>query len=75
MEVLKHTDDHQATLMRDVFEALEGKEVIVWLDGCHTPLGGKLEKYNGQILQLTSPHATKNTYIPVGVVVAISSDE
>ncbi len=73
MDFSNHTDT-SFVCMRDVFEGLMGKEVVVWLNGGKSPLGGTLHKRVGSVLHLTSPHSIKNTYIPVDAVIAISSD-
>jgi hypothetical protein len=59
--------------MRDVYDALLGKNVIVYTVG--SILAGKLEQYNGFLLRLTSAHAIANTYIPVAQIVAICSND
>ena len=71
MKVLDHTEERQPTFIRDVYEALIGKEVTVKITGA-SPAHGKLEAYNGYILQVVDTGMT--TYISVGNVAAISED-
>lgn len=75
MEILDHTNDHSPTFMRDVYYHLIGENVIVYLSGCHTAIGGKLQNYNGAVIHLTSDTGINNTYIPADKIIAICSEK
>lgn len=75
MEILEHTQEHSPTFMRDVFYNLIGESVVIYLSGCHTALGGKVQSYNGAILHLTSTGSIGNTYIPADKIIAICSEK
>ena len=75
MDILEHTNEQSPTFMRDVYHALVGENVIVYLNGCHTALGGKLEHFNGAVVHLTSGTGINNTYIPVDKIIAICSEK
>lgn len=75
MEILDHTDDHQATFMNHIYEALIGKGVVISLSNGQY-MGGVLTQYNGYVIKLTASAASiTNTYIPVGSIVAVSSND
>lgn len=71
MQILQHTDEHTPTLMRDVFEALIGKKVVINTNG---PMyqGGTLDSYNGHVIKLTGCDGM-NTYVMCDRIVSISS--
>lgn len=75
MKILDHTDEHQPTLMRDIFANLIGEDVIVHVSGATHPFGGKLVSHNVYVIQLTSTNGMQNTYIPTAHIVAIDSDK
>lgn len=71
MQILQHTDEHRPTFMRDVFEALIGKNVVINTNGAFCQ-GGILDSYNGHVIKLTG-HNGMNTYIACDKIVSISS--
>ena len=75
MQILEHTNDHSPTYMRDIYYALVGEDVTVYLSGSHTALSGKLQNYNGAVIHLTSNVGTNNTYIPADKIIAICSEK
>lgn len=73
MKILDHTKEHQPTLLRDVIEALVGKEVVVF---GHYTITGKLVAYNGHLLHVHDEHNTiKDYYISAVTVGAIALRE
>lgn len=74
MEILDHTDDHQPTLMRDVFEKLIGHKVYVYAKGQDHSFAGKLVAYNGLMLHVQGDNNI-NYYMHIGDVAVIGSDK
>lgn len=74
MEVLDHTDEHQPTLMRDVYEQLVGQKVFVYAKGQDHSFAGKLIKYNGYMLHVLGDNNI-NYYMHTGDVAVIGSDK
>lgn len=74
MKLLQHTDDHQATYMRDIYEPLLGSIVNVFTKGSHI-IRGTLQDYNTILIHITNQTGLHNTYIKCDEVVAISSDK
>lgn len=76
MEILGHTDQHQPTLMRDIFENLVGETVFVRAPGVEVE--GVLKAYNGYILHLSFEYedgVVYNHYIRAQDVISISADK
>jgi hypothetical protein len=74
MEILDHTDDHQPTLMRDVYDGLVGEKVFVYVKGCGSSIAGKLAAYNGVILHVVGDNNI-NYYMYTDNVATIGSDK
>jgi len=72
MEILDHTDEHQPTLMRDVYEAFVGQKVVIYTSGSG-PFTGRLSAYNGYIVKLTS-ETGHGIYLPMEKIVALAGE-
>lgn len=72
MQILDHTDEHQPTFMRDVYSALVGEQVFVYING--NSFAGELVSYNGAILHVLG-HNKINYYFFQENVIAIGSNK
>lgn len=70
MDVLEYNEEHKATLMMDVIEALVGEDVCVFSNYAVT---GKLVSYNGHLLHVFSSTDDKHYYLRSDFVRAISA--
>lgn len=73
MNLLDHTDEHQATMMRDVIPTLIGQWVIVYVDGSGHTIQGTLREYNGTLLRVENT-SERNYYVRSDSVLAISGE-
>lgn len=73
MNLLDHTDEHQATMMRDVIPTLIGQWVVVHTNGSGIAIQGTLKEYNGNLLRVENS-SSSFYYIRSDNVLAIGGE-
>lgn len=69
---LYHEDGHPLFL-KDVFESLKGKRVLVFT-ASSAPIAGTLVGSNGYLVELNSEIGLPEIYIPIDKVVAVGGE-